>query len=250
MSMPVSIFDTGLRGPCSRRAVLGAGIATGLVGRASLAAPSDPRWVLPRILPHEARRQDLTRAYLAAHLPKDHPHDPQVVHMTPRAIVLHWTGSSSSNGVWNTFASATLSGRPELQGAGALNVGVPFLVERDGICWRLLPDTRICRHVIGLNHCAIGIENTADGPLGGDSRAPLTRAQVDRNSVLVRLLVERYPTIRWLLGHHEYRKMEATPLFAERDPTYRTTKIDPGAAFMRAVRTQVADLHLQSPALL
>ena len=246
--MPESISASGLAGSCSRRAMLTAGIAAGMVGRAAGAAPSDPHWITPRILPHEAHRQALTRAYLAAHLPEGHPHDPQVVHMTPRAIVLHWTGSSSSNGVWNTFASATLGGRPELQGAGALNVGVPFLVERDGSCWRLLPDTRICRHVIGLNHCAIGIENTADGPLGGDSSAPLTRAQVDCNVALVRLLVERYPTIRWLLGHHEYRKMEATPLFAERDPAYRTTKIDPGAAFMRAVRTRVADLQLQSPA--
>jgi len=61
-------------------------------------------------------RQALTREYLAAHLPAGHAHDPQSVDMTPRAIVLHWTGTGSAKGAWHTFAPATLGGRPELRG--------------------------------------------------------------------------------------------------------------------------------------
>lgn len=213
-------------------------------------ADEDPDWMVSRPLPNEARRQELTRAYLAAHLPEGHPHPAAQVHMVPRAIVLHWTGAERSRSAWQTFAPATLGGRPELQGAGALNVATHFLVDRDGSCWRLLPDTRVARHTIGLNHCAIGIENAADGTLHGTSAAPLTDAQVSRNILLVRHLLERHPTITHLLGHHEYRRMETTELFAERDPAYRTTKIDPGEAFMAAVRAGLSmpGVHPPPPA--
>ena len=238
----------------SRRALLAAGAGVVLLPRGAGAAdpstaegPLDPAWIVARRLPHDTARAALTRAYLSAHLPPGHPHSPTDVHMTPQAVVLHWTGSASAEGAWQTFAPATLGGRPELQGAGALHVSAHFVVSREGTCWRLLSDARIARHVIGLNHCAIGVENAADGPLGGPSPAGLTAAQVDRNVALVRLLVARHPTIQWLLGHHEYRRMEATPLFAERDPHYRTTKRDPGDAFMAAVRAGVADLGLRSP---
>ena len=231
----------------SRRALLQSGVAIGLVGRMARAETIDPPWMEARLLPHEAQRQTLTRAYLRAHLPAGHPHPPERVHMTPAAIVLHWTGSGNARGAWNTFAPATLGGRPELKGAGALNVSSQFIVDRDGACWRLLPDTRISRHVIGLNHCAIGVENAADGPPGGTTSAPLTAAQIQRNIDLIRLLVGRHPSIRWLLGHHEYRWMETTELFAERDDTYRTSKSDPGDAFMRAVRAGVEDLGLLAP---
>jgi len=232
----------------TRRTFLGSTLAVGALGGPSArAAPVDPSWIEARPLPNDDLRQALTREYLAAHLPAGHAHDPQAVDMTPRAIVLHWTGTGSAKGAWHTFAPATLGGRPELRGAGAVNVSAHFIVDRAGVCWRLLPDTRVARHVIGMNHCAIGVENAADGPLGGSTKAGLTQAQVDRNVALVRLLVERHPTITWLLGHHEYRRMEGTPEFAERDASYRTTKRDPGDAFMAAVRGEVAGLGLKAP---
>lgn len=46
-----------------------------------------------------------------------------------------------------------------MAGSSALNVSTQFLVDRDGTIFRLLPDTTFARHVIGLNHLAIGIEN-------------------------------------------------------------------------------------------
>lgn len=231
----------------SRRAVLLHGVAASAMLPQQIRGAHPPLGVVDRPLPNEPERQALTRQYLAAHLPTDHAHPPDQVHMTPRAVVLHWTGSGSAKGAWNTFAPATLGGRPELSGAGAANVSAHFVVDRTGVCWRLLPETRIARHVIGLNHCAIGVENAADGPLGGSSKSALTSAQVACNVSLVRQLVTRHPTITWLLGHHEYRRMEQTPLFAERDPGYRTTKQDPGDGFMAAVRAELADLGLQAP---
>ena len=65
---------------------------------------------------------------------------------------------------------------------------------------------------------------------------------------LVRYLKNKYPTIEYLIGHHEYRVFEGHPHWLERDPRYRTVKSDPGEAFMTAVRAAVADLELKGPA--
>jgi N-acetylmuramoyl-L-alanine amidase len=104
-----------------------------------------------------------------------------------------------------------------------------------------MPETWMARHCIGLNHVAIGIENVDDG-----QKFPLTDAQATANAALVRYLKARYP-IEYLIGHMEYRRMEGTALFAERDPKYRNNKPDPGNDFMRKVRALVEDLKLQEP---
>jgi beta-N-acetylhexosaminidase len=99
------------------------------------------------------------------------------------------------------------------------------------------------RHVIGLNYSAIGVENVG----GGKGVDNLTDAQIEANVKLVRYLAKKYPTIEYLIGHHEYTFFEGHPLWLERDPNYRTKKTDPGERFMNAVRTQVADLGLKGP---
>ena len=122
-------------------------------------------------------------------------------------------------------------------------MSIQFLVDRDGNIYRLMPETWMARHVIGLNYNSIGVEN-----VGGAGGAPdLTPAQVEADIRLVRYLVQKYPTIRYLIGHHEYRVFEGHPLWLERDPGYRTPKSDPGPAFMAAVRAGVADLGLEGP---
>jgi hypothetical protein len=63
----------------------------------------------------------------------------------------------------------------------------------------------------------------------------------------VRYLVNTYPTIRYLIGHMEYRRFEGHPLWLELDDGYRTEKTDPGDRFMKAVRKGVADLGLEGP---
>lgn len=182
----------------------------------------------------------LTAAYLAAHRTTALTGDPAVdTRMAPQAIVLHWTGGPTASSAWNTFAPARLSGRAELSKGGALNVGAHFLVDRDGRIERIAAEDRVVRHCIGLNHVAIGIEN-----VGGDPTWPLTQAQVDADAALVRDIASRWP-IRWLYGHSESAAIEASPVFEEKDPTYRNAKPDPGAAFIGKVRATVADLGLQ-----
>jgi N-acetyl-anhydromuramyl-L-alanine amidase AmpD len=120
--------------------------------------------------------------------------------------------------------------RKELQGAGSLNVSSQFLVDRDGAIYQLMPENLMARHVIGLNHCAIGIEN-----VGGTEELPLTRSQLRANIWLVNYLKEKYD-IEYLIGHHEYQFFQGHDLWLEKDSGYRTVKTDPGKKFMRKVR--------------
>jgi beta-N-acetylhexosaminidase len=106
-----------------------------------------------------------------------------------------------------------------------------------------MPETWMARHCIGLNYSAIGVENVG----GGKGVENLTDAQIEANIRLVRHLVRRYPTIRYLIGHMEYRRFEGHPLWLELDEDYRTEKIDPGDRFMTAVREGVAELGLDGP---
>lgn len=149
----------------------------------------------------------------------------------PRMVVLHYTVIPTMEGTYQAFYPPVLpGGRPEIQGAGNLNVSAHFLVDRDGTIYRLLPETIMARHVIGLNHCSIGVEN-----VGGTKDLPMTRAQVKANIWLVRYLHEKY-ALEYLIGHQEYPCFEGHELWLERDDGYRTMKQDPGKDFMRKVR--------------
>ena len=170
--------------------------------------------------------------------------DPEAKDLTiaPAVIVLHYTSGSSAKGTKRYFDRTLLEeGREQLRGGGAVNVSAHFLVDFDGTIYRLQPETRMARHCIGLNHIAIGVENVGD-----EEAHPLTDAQIVANAALVRYLAARH-RITTLVGHHEARRLEGTPLFVERDPRYRNSKPDPGARFMAAVRARVADLGLAGP---
>lgn len=182
----------------------------------------------------------LTKEYIKIH----YGLEPESIEITPRIIVLHWTAVDDFERCFEIFNKETLgSGRPELQQAGQVNVSIHFLVARDGQIYRLMPETWMARHCIGLNYLSIGVENVG-GEGGLDN---LTRAQIEANIRLVRYLVEKYPGIEYLIGHHEYRRFEGHPLWLELDDSYRTQKQDPGDRFMQAVRRGVADLHLKGP---
>jgi N-acetyl-anhydromuramyl-L-alanine amidase AmpD len=185
-----------------------------------------------------AERERLTLAYRRRHS------DPAATDLTitPRVIVLHYTGGGSAKATRGYFDNAHIeAGRPQLAAAGAVNVSSHYLVDRDGTIYRLQPDTRFARHCIGLNHLAIGIENVGD-----DKRWPLTDAQVAADAALVRELARTH-AITHLLGHHEVMGFRANAYYVERDPGYRNDKPDPGDAFMAKVRAQVTDIGLAGP---
>ncbi|MDC0671744.1 N-acetylmuramoyl-L-alanine amidase [Nannocystis radixulma] len=206
---------------------------------ASEPPPAPPVAIVDRPITYDEARIARTIAYRKAH------QDPAAagIEIEPRMIVLHHTGGGSADATWRYFDRPTIeSGRKTIAAAGDLNVSSQFLVDRDGTIFRLMPETSMARHCVGLNHVAIGVENVGDL-----EDHPLTDAQVAADAALVRHLKARFPAITHLIGHHEYLAMEGHPYFVERDPKYRTRKADPGPAFMAKVRAQVADLGLEGP---
>jgi N-acetylmuramoyl-L-alanine amidase len=198
--------------------------------------PAGPFAIVDRPIAFPAEREELTLEYIREHI------DPDADDITiePKLIVLHYTAGSSAKGTMGYFDNIRLeSERKALRKGGAVNVSSHFLVDRDGTIYRLMPETRLARHCIGLNHLGIGIENVGD-----DDKYPLTAAQVDANEALVRYLVGRFP-ITHLIGHLESNQMRGHPYFVERDDSYRNSKPDPGPKFLAAVRARVADLALE-----
>lgn len=181
-------------------------------------------------------RINLTKEYL-----KDRYNlDRDSINITPKIIVLHWTVIPSMIETFNAFNSTYLPNwRPELENVSGLNVSSQFLVDQDGSIYRLMPETYMARHVIGLNHASIGIEN-----VGGSEDLPLTSNQVESNIKLIKYLKNKYSTIEYLIGHYEYKDFEDTELWLEIDTSYRTMKVDPGKIFMNSVRKEIKNMGL------
>lgn len=181
-------------------------------------------------------RVELTREYLLERygLQQESPY------ISPKMIVLHWTVIPTLKEAFEAFDPATLPNwRPDIEDISGLNVSSQFMVDRDGTIYSLMPETNMARHVIGLNHCAIGIEN-----IGGTKELPLTKAQLKSNIWLVEYLSNKYP-IEYLIGHYEYTNFVNHPLWLEKDETYRTIKTDPGKDFMEKVRKATKNLNFK-----
>ncbi|HMG24111.1 MAG TPA: peptidoglycan recognition family protein [Kofleriaceae bacterium] len=199
--------------------------------------PDEPA-IVDKPIPFDDERVRLTLAYRRQHV------DPDAADITiePRVIVLHYTAGGTAEGTFQYFSGNHMeAARAALAAAGDVNVSSHFLVDRDGTIYRLMPETRMARHCIGLNHVAIGVENVGD-----DKKWPLTDAQVEADARLVRYLAARFP-ITHLVGHSEAARLEGKIYFHERDPKYRNVKPDPGTRFMKLVRARLADLKLKGP---
>ena len=146
----------------------------------------------------------------------------------PQAVVVHWTAAGTLESNWNYFYGEEMSD-------GTLNVASQFLVDRDGTIWRLMPETNFARHIIGYNHCAIGIENVG----GYDGREDLTAEQLAANVRLIKYLHEKYPTIKYIFGHYQQNAARASGLYIENVAGYYSIKSDPGKIFMHGLRSQL-----------
>ena len=182
------------------------------------------------------RRIELTREYL-----KDRYRlERDSITITPKMIVLHHTVIPTLEGTLKAFNGPTLPNwRSDIENVSGLNVSSQFVVDRNGAIYRLMPENYMARHVIGLNHCAIGIEN-----VGGTPEMPLTGAQVRANVKLVRYLAKKYP-IEYLIGHREYTLFEGHELWLEVDAGYRTEKDDPAKGFLQKVRKATKRLQFK-----
>ncbi len=194
--------------------------------------------IIDKPIVFDAERKQLSLEYLQNRYGLQQK-EPTII---PKMIVLHWTVIPTLEESFKAFNPSKLPNwRPDIENVSGLNVSSQFIVDRDGTIYRLLPETSMARHVIGLNHCAIGVEN-----VGGDKNMPLTKKQLEANIWLVHYLKNKYETIDYLIGHYEYTNFENTPLWLEKDTTYRTKKTDPGFTFMSNVRNATKDLNFKN----
>jgi N-acetylmuramoyl-L-alanine amidase len=188
-------------------ALTGAGVrrhAGAVLGLARAIAP--PRLVSKPIPFGEQRKADM-RGYARRHYGID---DHRL--LDPKVIVQHYTVTESFPPVFNTFAPNVPD--PELNELPG--VCAHFVIDRDGTIYQLVPLELMCRHAVGLNYTAIGIEHvgTSDAQVMGN------RLQRAASLRLTRALQGRFGiSTRNVIGHNENR---SSPFHRERVERLRT----------------------------
>jgi len=116
--------------------------------------------------------------------------------LQPKVIVEHYTVSSTFSSAWNTFASNA----PDVELHERPGVCSHFIVDKDGTIYQLVSLRYICRHTVGLNDRAIGIEH-----VGYSDAEILGRPKQLRASLrLTRWLQARYGiSTKNVIGHSE-----------------------------------------------
>ncbi len=200
-----------------RRAVAAAIAAVTIVGGASMGvhaapAPAEVRAtgsinkppITWKAIPFGAKRRAEMAAYSKRH------YGTRTWHLRhPKVIVEHYTDGTTFSGAWNTFA-ANSRHDGELPGTCA-----HFIVDRDGTIYQLVPLGVRCRHAIGMNWTAIGIEHvgTSDKMVLGD------HAQMRSSLRLTLWLMHTYGiTIGNVIGHAETLE---SPYHHELYPSWR-----------------------------
>jgi hypothetical protein len=200
----------------------------------SLARAVAPPRVVRKPIPFGRERKDQMRAYARRHYGID---DYRL--RRPRVIVQHYTASNSFDSAYNTFAS----NQPDVELHELPGVCAHYLIDRDGTVYRVVPTSIMCRHTVGLNYTAIGIEHvgTSDGQVMGNRRQ--RRASLR----LTRSLQGRYRIrTRNVIGHNENR---SSPYHRERVERLRSqTHGDFSRATMRGYRRLLG--RLPAPASL
>jgi N-acetylmuramoyl-L-alanine amidase len=134
----------------------------------------------------------------------------------PRVIVEHLTENDSVSATINTFAPDL----PDVELHELPGVCSQFVIARDGAIYQLTPVTFMCRHTVGLNWAAIGIEHVAYREDDVFAR----RAQLDASLRLTRWLRCRYRIpVRHVIGHAESL---SSPFHRERVAALRTQTHD------------------------
>lgn len=119
--------------------------------------------IIRRLIPFGARRKREMAAYARRHYGIDEYH---LRH--PRVIVEHVTVNDSVQATFDTFAPDV----PDVELHELPNVCSHFVVAANGQIFELVPVSIMCRHTVGLNYTAIGIEHVgrSDEDILGDPR--------------------------------------------------------------------------------
>ncbi len=186
--------------------------ATTTTTTTTTARPSVPKpHVVWDPIPYGAERRAEMAAYAARHYGL---HTWRLVN--PHVIVIHYTVTPDFQSTFNTFAPDYPD--PELHELP--NTCAHFVIDRAGVIHQLVALNTMCRHTVGLNWTAIGIEHVgySDAEVLGDPR------QMNASLHLVRWLRCRFHiTIANVIGHNESL---SSPYHHERIAALRTQTHD------------------------
>ena len=197
-----------VRGRAARRS---AGRAAGPAATRAPCSGWRARWLRRawsyKPIPFGDDRKDDMRGYARRHYGID-----DYLLRKPKVIVEHYTVTSTFQPVYDTFAPNVPD--PELHELPG--ICAHYVIDRDGTIYRLVSTKIMCRHTVGLNWTAIGIEHvgTSDAQVMGNPRQlaaslRLTRALQGRNGIAAANVI----------GHNENR---SSPYHRERVARLRT----------------------------
>jgi N-acetylmuramoyl-L-alanine amidase len=203
----------------------------GAAARPELQADARRPAIVQRPIPYGPRRRAQMAAYARRHS------GIAGWRLVPKVIVEHYTASTTFSSAYSTFAANAPDGEfHELPG-----VCTHFVVDTDGMIYQLVPTTTMCRHTVGLNFVAIGIEHvgTSDGQVLGNRR------QLAASLALTLWLMERHGIrLGDVIGHNESR---TSRFHRELYPSWRCqTHGDFAKASMDVYRARVRALAVQA----
>jgi len=155
-------------------------------------APVPPRpAIVQDPIPYPSSRVGEMRAYAVRHYGL---HRARLI--APKVIVEHLTANTSFSATLNTFASDAPD--PELHEPPG--TCAHFVVDQQGAIHQLVSLKWMCRHTVGLNWTAIGIEHVGTAETGVFGNARMLRASLR----LTRWLQARYGiATKDVIGHNE-----------------------------------------------
>ena len=190
--------------PGGRLSAAGAARHAGAVRALARAVAPPP--VVRRPIPFGERRKEEMRGYAMRHYGID---DYRL--RRPQVIVQHYTATDSFAPVYNHFA--TDAPDPELHELPG--ICAHFVIDRDGTIYQLVSTRIMCRHTVGLNYTAIGIEHVGQS----DAQVLGNRRQMAASLRLTRMLQGRHGiSTRNVIGHNENR---SSSFHRERVPRLR-----------------------------
>jgi len=176
--------------------------------------------IVVKLIPFGPKRMRQTRAYARRHYGSDtwQLRDPEV-------IVEHFTDANTFESAYRLFAS-NAKHLGELPGVCA-----HFIIDKDGTIYEVVNTDTLCRHTIGLNWTAIGVESvgTSDRQIMRNSR------QMNASLRLTVWLMREYGiSIGNVIGHAESLRSR---FYRERVVPYRCmTHSDWSHEYMGAYR--------------
>jgi N-acetylmuramoyl-L-alanine amidase len=151
----------------------------------------------------------------------------------PQLIVEHYAAAGSISAIFNTFRTD----QPDVEFHELPNVCSHFAVSATGDVYKFVPPTIRCRHVVGLNYTAIGIEH-----VGFSDQDILNRpAQLNGSLQFTQWLRCRFGIpVSQVIGHNESL---SSPFYKELDPRFQgQTHGDWNYADMQIYRSDLTKL--------